>query len=124
MSGGLEIRVKLPNNIVSLTVTRNSPLTIEMTDEKGRTHRVVQRALLEAICTGCSLIFYATTTAGLSCPACYQPVKWQWGTLQMCFVPEKESAFPASSSIAEVTKPNLCAECGKAMPGLCCCKTG
>jgi len=92
----MEIIIKtiLPEQINGIMYILNHHY-IELTDKAGNTTKLLAKGLLRGECTDCQQAFYVESKIGdLICPHCGKNnVKWAWGTVQVGFVPEQESAF-------------------------------
>ncbi len=91
----LKITTHLPNEIHSITYVKNSHW-IELEDHDGVKHKMHDNGMVRYECSDpdCGFACLTFTSHGeILCPLCSGPLVPVWHRMQVCFVPEKESAF-------------------------------
>ena len=67
---------------------------IKLTDKNGNKLILNPISMVKYTCVACNHIFFAEfNSGGASCPFCIGETEAQWGSMQLCFVPEDESEF-------------------------------
>jgi len=93
----MKVRAELPADIKSLRVS--NPHYVDLEDVDGNVAHLVPQGVVKYICDDCKAVFLMTSNHGaITCPLCGQKGKAKpvWGSLQVSFVPEKESDFSSS----------------------------
>ena len=87
------LKTSLPECVVGVTYAENNH-HITLINRLGEEVKLDATGLVKYACGKCSNVFYAASNHGsMKCPLCGGPMTTEWGKLQICFVPEKETEF-------------------------------
>lgn len=89
----MKVETDLPASCHSFEYVKNSHY-IKLTDDDGNATKLVATSLRRGSCKTCHAVVYMESNHGSGrCPTCGGEIAWQWGSLQLCFVPEQPSNF-------------------------------